>query len=103
MTVLDCTVLNCAYNRDRSCRKDNIQVEGDSAHVTEETCCGSFEFKGCGCANGSGYAKKETEVYCKAEDCTFNRANKCSAEHICISGQNADTLEQTECASFVCS
>lgn len=103
MTVLDCTVSNCSYNRDRSCRKDNIQVEGSEAHVTSDTCCGSFELKGCGCSNADcGCPSKKTDVFCKAEECVFNHSMKCGADHISISGGKADTSAETECASFDC-
>lgn len=101
MTILDCTVINCAYNRDRSCKKENIQVEGEEAHVTSETCCGSFEPKGCGCAsNVDAEPAKETNVCCKAEECVFNHSQKCDAEHISIAGGHADRAKETECASF---
>ncbi len=103
MTILDCSVVNCAYNRDNSCRKDGIQVEGQDAHVTSETCCGSFAPKGCGCAeNSAGCACKETEVRCEAAECKYNHSEKCAAEHISIAGGHADTCRETECASFCC-
>ena len=45
MTRLDCSVVNCAYNKEDSCCKDNIHVGGKNAKVTDETCCESFREK----------------------------------------------------------
>ncbi len=45
MAILDCTVVNCAYNKDLRCKKDEIIVEGRDATHSEETCCGSFSPK----------------------------------------------------------
>ncbi len=42
MTRLDCSVVNCTYNKDNSCCKDNIHVGGRNAKVTDQTCCDSF-------------------------------------------------------------
>ena len=45
MTNLDCSVQSCTYNKEKSCCRDNIHVEGASARVTEDTCCKSFAEK----------------------------------------------------------
>ena len=45
MAKLDCDVVNCTYNKDASCVRKNIGVEGDTARYASETCCGSFEVK----------------------------------------------------------
>ena len=42
MTRLDCTVTSCLYNKERCCCKDNIEVEGDHARHSRDTCCVSF-------------------------------------------------------------
>ncbi len=42
MTRLDCSVVNCTYNKDNSCCKDNIHVGGRDARMTDQTCCESF-------------------------------------------------------------
>ena len=33
MTNLDCTVVNCAYNNDKCCSRNDISVKGDDAVV----------------------------------------------------------------------
>ena len=103
MTKLDCNVVNCAFNKDNCCRRSEIDVQGSDAKMASETSCGSFSAKGCGCtANYDGCTCKETEVKCEAVECKFNKSHKCSAKHIGISGGHADSVRETECASFVC-
>ena len=46
MTRLDCTVTSCMYNKEKSCCKDNIQVEGNNAKHSRDTCCSSFRERG---------------------------------------------------------
>ena len=36
MTRLDCSVVDCTYNKDDSCCKDNIHLGGKNAKVTDE-------------------------------------------------------------------
>lgn len=103
MTKLACGVESCTYNQDKCCRKDAIQVMGDSAHFASETCCGSFAQKGYGATNSTVCcAKAETEVKCEALKCHYNRDKVCSASHIGISGRHADSMKETECATFTC-
>lgn len=103
MTILDCNVVNCTYNKDKNCRRQDIHVEGGQAKTSSETCCGSFVNKSCDCgSNCDCDASKETDVLCEACDCKFNDDRKCSAAHIGISGGHADSTSETECGSFQC-
>lgn len=104
MTILDCNVVNCMYNQDNCCKRQDIKVEGRNAHVSSDTCCGSFSpCEGEHCAkNASCNCKKDTEVACEATECMYNRASKCAAKHIGIAGGHADHRNETECGSFVC-
>ncbi|MEE0596585.1 MAG: DUF1540 domain-containing protein [Agathobacter sp.] len=104
MTKLDCNVVNCSYNEDNCCRREDIHVEGMKAKMPSETSCGSFAARGCGCAtNKMGEPEKDTNVACDATECKFNREKACSASHIGISGGHADSCKETECGSFECS
>ena len=87
MTKLDCNVVNCSYNEDNCCRREDIHVEGMKAKMPSETSCGSFA----------------ANVACDATECKFNREKACSASHIGISGGHADSCKETECGSFECS
>lgn len=63
MTRLDCSVVNCTYNKDDSCCKDNIHVGGKNAKVTDETSCESFrERKYDGASNADSIPSKPTEI-----------------------------------------
>lgn len=104
MTKLDCSVYNCAYNSDNSCKRNDIMVEGNEAVRPSETSCSSFAPKGCGCgaSNLSEPPRKDTDVSCSAVTCIFNEAKKCSATHIGIAGTDAGHSRETLCKSFVC-
>ena len=43
MTKLDCTAVNCVYNEDKVCAKEQVLVSGERAHESRETCCESFK------------------------------------------------------------
>lgn len=43
MTKLDCTATNCVYNENKVCAKENVQVSGERAHSSCDTCCESFK------------------------------------------------------------
>lgn len=103
MTTLDCSVTNCIYNADHCCGKGDIQVEGENAKSNRDTRCGSFkERKAESAGNSVGNPSKSIDVSCEVCQCRFNENKKCSANHIGISGQNACTSGETECASFEC-
>lgn len=103
MTNLDCSVRNCTYNKDESCCREGIHVEGASAKVTEDTCCESFaEKKSNCCVCAVEDAKKPTDVSCSVESCIYNENCRCDAEHIGIAGRDACRCDETECASFRC-
>ena len=101
MTVLDCNVVNCTYNEDNCCRRQDVHVEGTQAKTPSETRCGSFAPKGCGCGTNSvGAPEKATNVLCEAVECKFNESKNCAAQHIGIAGGHADSVRETECGSF---
>lgn len=103
MPVLDCSVKTCYYNTENKCSLDSIKVEGRSADYSDDTACGSYRLRaGEQTTNAFDKEGKTTlEVACSADKCTFNEGNKCKAEHIGIAGSHADTMDDTECASFV--
>ena len=103
MTKLDCNVVNCMYNADKKCSKNDILVDGSEASMPHETCCSSFKEQGCNCSkNAVGEPKTSLDVHCKATNCTFNEKEQCHADHIGINGVNACVVAETECASFRC-
>ena len=110
MTLLDCNVVNCAYNEDNSCKRSEITVQGTDARKNPETCCGSIEKMGCGCTKDgatnttSCNCKKNTQVACEAVECVYNKEKECTAGSINIAGgQMAEAVRETCCGSFICS
>lgn len=103
MTQLRCSVRSCHYNEDALCSREHITVEGSSAKSSNETCCGSFHEKSSRSAsNRTKEADPATEVSCKAENCTYNKNEKCSASDIGVAGSNACCQGETECGTFYC-
>ena len=102
-TKLDCNVEHCAYNADHCCKRTDIEVKGENAKVSADTSCGSFapSGKAKNLVNACGCAKQDTQVHCDAVECMYNSDRMCHANHIGISGREADTMQDTECASFV--
>ncbi len=106
MTDIECSVYECAYNTDFSCRRSNIQVGGRDAIKSSETVCQSFGLKSSNddklrttnmaeCNNAPN-----TEVYCNAVRCRYNSDKKCQAQRIRIAGVHAMASGETECGSF---
>lgn len=104
MPVLDCSVKNCYYNREKKCCLDGIHVEGDNVNDPEETACGSFKSQDEGSYTSACHCgmapENKLRVQCEAETCTFNDDKMCAANHIGIEGNGAKTYGETECGSF---
>ena len=103
MTRLDCSVVNCTYNKDDSCCKDNIHVGGKHAQAAPDTSCESpRERKYAGASNEDSIDSYTTEISCDAESCCYNHACKCAADQVRVSGSNACSCKNTECTTFDC-
>jgi hypothetical protein len=91
------------YNQDSLCSRGSIEVMGASASRSDETCCGSFKDRREGSATNSmteGNGCEKIQISCKAEDCTYNSAQQCTASAIDITGNNACTCKDTNCSTF---
>lgn len=101
MPALVCSAQKCVYNKEMYCSKDKIQVGGDSAKTSEDTCCASFvERSGDNMSNSVGTATEHTGVACEACDCKHNHETECHADKIGIVGASASRQENTECGTF---
>ena len=80
--ILDCSVLDCSYNKEKNCGAAAITVGYSSS-------CTTFiplTVKG-------GLAKAETFVgACQKADCTHNNALECTAASISVGAGTADCL-----------
>ena len=104
MTKLDCLVVNCAYNENKMCKRENITVGGHEARKPSETACRSFSPRGTNTLNSltMGAPERETNIACDAVICRYNHDKKCSADAITVAGMHAVTNAETECGTFEC-
>ena len=106
MTILNCTVKNCYYNKSSKCCREGIQVGGTDATVTDATYCGDFREKLDSATSKTEHCdegpEKKLEIKCDAVKCIFNDNCKCHAKEISIDGNGATHQSQTECGSFEC-
>ena len=101
MPELKCTVQTCVHNQQFLCNLDKIEVGGNKAKRSEETCCDSFQArKGDSYSNVTGTASPTSTIDCKATDCQYNESCKCHAGKISVEGSNACHCQETECATF---
>lgn len=94
MPKLQCKVNQCAYNGDGLCSKNYIDVDGPEANNKKETCCKSYIYKDVESFNYE-FAEfdhnptLQTEVYCDAIQCVYEKGQRCFADRIEIA--NIDT------------
>lgn len=102
MTRLDCNVVNCSYNENKLCKRENITVGGMQARKASETVCESFYPKGTNTMTNldSKGPKAETNIACNAVTCVYNNNKKCTASKIQIGGMKAVSSGETECGTF---
>ena len=102
MTKLECLVVNCAYNANKMCKRENITVGGHEARKPSETACKSFSPKGTNTLNSiaCGGPERETNIACDAVTCRYNHDKKCAADAIIVAGMHAVTNGETECGTF---
>lgn len=107
MTQLKCDVIHCMSNRDNCCCRPDIQIGGSDATQQQQTCCESFQ-----CTHGSASNMSDAQdyshvnasmpVHCEATNCVYNSHCECDAKAIQVSGQAAEQMDQTLCATFEC-
>ncbi|MBE6022144.1 MAG: DUF1540 domain-containing protein [Cellulosilyticum sp.] len=101
MPKLRCSAQACIHNNQECCCRGEIQVSGQGADHSEETCCSNF-YEDIG--NARNVIQQEQTVYmdvtCEAENCTHNVAYKCQADYIDVSGYSACKCDETCCSSF---
>ena len=106
MPKLKCKVENCAYNYDWLCKKSFIDVDGVDSKSKIQTSCMSFrnadeidsnvEF---GTIEGSPAIN--TEIYCDAVSCVYEKNQKCYADKVeIVSDSNNKNKRSTHCQTF---
>lgn len=114
MPKLKCKVEQCAHNKDGLCAKNYIDVDGPEANNKKETCCKSYLFKDVDTfdyefATMDASPTLQTEVYCDAIKCVYEKGQRCYADRIEISNVNEKTPAEyqkshksgvTQCKTF---
>ena len=101
MAELRCGVITCVHNKMNYCELEGIEVMGNNAERPEQTSCGSFVPRtGESYSNSLDGATEYSNIVCHACECEYNKAKKCHAGKISVTGTNAKQSEQTECATF---
>lgn len=101
MPKLRCSAEGCMSNTNQYCSRGEIQVSGQSAGTSQDTCCANF-------SEGSGNARnaidqatiQDMDIQCDAQNCMHNNSAKCHAESIDVSGYGACKCDDTCCSSF---
>ena len=103
MTELGCGVKTCIYNESNLCCRQEIKVNGSSAHNSSATFCDSFKEQKSDKVNNAscGEPEKATDIICEAVNCRYNENMKCAAKHVDVTGRNARVSDETECATFI--
>lgn len=105
MTILKCSATTCMFNENELCSRGEIEVMGDQARRSDETCCGSFRDHNSGSAQNSTQEHcgcQKINIDCKAQECTYNEHCKCTAAAIDIDGHGACNCQDTKCGTFAC-
>ena len=106
MPKLKCKADNCAYNYDWLCKKSFIDVDGVESKTKTQTACMSYcnisdtkrdvEF-----ASFDGKPSINTEIYCDAVNCVYEKNQKCYADRVEILADNNDLNKRsTHCQTF---
>lgn len=101
MPKLRCSAESCIHNNSQCCCRGEIEVAGQGAGTSDETCCANF-YDDLGRAKNA-VAQEPTvnmDVQCEATNCTYNNACKCNADSIDVSGYGACKCDETCCSSF---
>ncbi len=103
---IDCSVYDCTHNNDGLCSAEEIKVGGESAQISDGTCCETFA-KGSFTNSAHTPASDGTKIRCVAENCLYNEKEKCELSSIevqtCHCGNaNCTCSKDTCCDSFRC-
>ncbi len=111
MPNINCSATNCAYNKQATCYKSKVNVEGLFTRSKLGTFCESFkspkekalfeyELGNDMTDDTTLPLDTKTTIVCSANYCYFNKNNKCNAKNIKVGTHNAKYRSETECDSF---
>ncbi len=106
MPKLKCKAENCSYNYDWLCKKSFIDVDGINSKTKSQTACMSYRnaednSKDVEFAVFEGVPSINTEIYCDAVNCVYEKNQKCYADRVEIISDNKDKNKRsTHCQTF---
>ncbi len=102
MNKLNCSVSNCASNRNGRCCRSGINVGGCDATSASQTCCEAFQQEVFGVTNQTMGCcpNPELSIKCEAKDCVYNSNLACTASSVSIRGDGAEKKHDTCCDTF---
>ena len=97
---LKCSATNCAHNNCGNCYAGGINVAGQSATTTAQTCCSSFEDRSnaafTNCTSCSDHCTCTSDIHCDATNCKYNQNSCCTSNNVNINAATAS------CETFCC-
>lgn len=101
MPKLRCSAESCLHNNSQYCCRGEIQVAGQSAGTSDDTCCANY-YEDLGNTRNAVEQSPtpDMDVQCEAQNCTYNNAYKCYANAIDVSGYGASKCDETCCSTF---
>jgi hypothetical protein len=109
MSNISCSASNCAYNKNNTCSKLKVEIEGMFSRSRLGTFCQSFstpkEIQLSGIDFESKIQNEKTESYniivsCTSNKCLYYKDGFCSAEIIEVGMPEARFRSETQCDSF---
>ena len=106
MPKLKCKAENCVYNYDWLCKKSFIDVDGVDSKTKAQTACMSFrdEKESLTDAEFATFESSpaiNTEIYCDAVNCVYEKNQKCHADKVEIVLDNNNKMHHsTHCQTF---
>ena len=96
MPKLKCKVNQCAHYSEGLCSKNYIDVDGLMSQTKRDTSCKSYLYKNDEVYNYEfskldGTPSLQTEVYCDAVKCVYEKGQRCYADKIEIENINASS------------
>ncbi len=102
MFEINCSVDNCAHNKQGTCFANKVNIGGANATCDCDTCCSAFlDVKNYGVltSNTNGSACCDALI-CKVSNCIHNENTLCNLSSINVAGDDVKVYTETSCKSF---
>lgn len=103
MPKINCSVDSCFYNQEAICGAHILNIGGQNAHITENTCCQTYK---AGSAHNNTTLSQSNRgdtdlIFCEVNTCSYYAKNRCMLGEIEIGSlQEVEHYAQTDCLSF---